>query len=267
VADPGSLGFRFEAVAAREDVADPNAGMGIAAQDFSGDGRIDLVVSNSRGQLHAAYRSRPSAARGASFADARPGLATAFGTSFTGWGVSWADLDLDADLDLVLANGAIPMTSVARDAQRVMALGNVARRPGEVAFAPAGPGAELGRAPRVNGRGLASADFDNDGDVDVAVASISGPLVLLENTGATGHWLTVRLGAFAPGARVTVELPDGRRLVREVQAGSSYLSSEDPRVHFGLGGASLATAVVVRFPDGRTVRLADVAADRILEVE
>jgi hypothetical protein len=119
----------------------------------------------------------------------------------------------------------------------------------------------------VNGRGLASADFDNDGDVDVAVASISGPLVLLENTGATGHWLTVRLGAFAPGARVTVELPDGRRLVREVQAGSSYLSSEDPRVHFGLGEASRATAVVVRFPDGRTVRLADVAADRILEVE
>ena len=89
-------------------------------------------------------------------------------------------------------------------------------------------------APR-NGRGLAAADFDNDGDLDLALGSIGGRLQLLRNDGARGHWLEVALPRFAPGARVTVTLADGRRLSREVRAGSSYLSSEDPRLHFGLG--------------------------------
>ncbi len=102
--------------------------------------------------------------------------------------------------------------------------------------------------PRVIGRGLAAADYDNDGDVDVAINSIAGPLVLLENDGAAGRWLEVELGAFAPGTRVTAVLPDGRRLVREVQAGSSYLSSEDPRIHFGLGDATTVSELLVRYP-------------------
>ena len=61
-------------------------------------------------------------------------------------------------------------------------------------------------------------------------------------------------------------LPDGRRLVREVQAGSSYLSSEDPRVHFGLGEATEVSELVVRFPDGSETRLKGVAADQIVEL-
>ncbi len=65
---------------------------------------------------------------------------------------------------------------------------------------------------------------------------------------------------------MTAVLPDGRRLVREVQAGSSYLSSEDPRVHFGLGKASLVAQLLVRYPDGTTTRLRNVAVDRIVEV-
>ena len=65
---------------------------------------------------------------------------------------------------------------------------------------------------------------------------------------------------------MTAVLPDGRRLVREVQAGSSYLSSEDPRVHFGLGGATRASRVVVRYPDGRETTVRDVTADRLLVV-
>ena len=74
--------------------------------------------------------------------------------------------------------------------------------------------------------------------MDVAVNSIGGKLILLHNTGRSGHWLEVSLAKFAPGALVTAVLPDGTRLVREVQAGSSYLSSEDPRAHFGLGKAT-----------------------------
>ncbi len=86
----------------------------------------------------------------------------------------------------------------------------------------------MDKLPRFNGRGVAAADFDNDGHMDVAINSVGGRLVLLRGTGGSGHWLEVKLPRFAPGAVVTAVLPDGRRLVQEVHAGSSYLSSEDP---------------------------------------
>ncbi len=81
-----------------------------------------------------------------------------------------------------------------------------------------------------------------------------------------GNWLEVSLAGFQPGARVTAVLPDGRRLVREVQAGSSYLSSEDPRVHLGLGAATKVTELIVRFPSGRETRLGGISANRAITV-
>ena len=260
---PGTpLGFRLEERGKPEHVDDPNAGMGIAAADYSLDGRQDLFVTNSRRQLHAVYRSAP----GKPFADARPDFAQALGQDFTGWGVSWVDLDLDGNLDLVLANGAIPVTSLTKDAERIQVLENLSRAGRRGSFADASTAVGAASLPRRNGRGLAAADYDNDGDLDVAVNSIGGKLMLLQTSGARGHWLEVKLGAFAPGARVTAVLPDGRRLVREVQAGSSYLSSEDPRVHFGLGSATRVRELAVRFPDGRTVTRRNVAADRLVSV-
>ena len=89
---------------------------------------------------------------------------------------------------------------------------------------------------------------------------------LLRNDGAKGHWLEVQLPRFAPGAVVTVVLPDGRKLVREVRAGSSYLSSEDPRLHFGLGTATQVRELVARLPGGAVTRLHDVRADRLVTV-
>jgi hypothetical protein len=262
-ADPRHLGFRLVDRARLERVADRNAGMGVAAADYNGDGRPDLFVSNSRGQEHAVFSTRP----GGSFADARPAFATAFGQSFTGWGDSWVDLNRDGYPDLVLANGAIPVTNLRKDAAPVQVLENLTAQglPGE--FANAGRLVGVQGAPRVNGRGLAAADFDNDGNVDVAINSIGGPLVLLENRNTAGHWLEVSLRGFHPGATVTAELPDGRRLVRTVQAGSSYLSSEDPRLFFGLGKATSVRSLVVRYPGGKATRLRRVAADRILDVK
>ena len=233
--------------------------MGIAAADYSRDGREDLFVTNSRRQLHAAYRSTRAA-----FADARPDFAPALGTEHTGWGVSWVDLDLDTQLDLVLANGAIPVKSLAKDAERLQVLENLTGESRQGEFADAGAAVGINAVRPSNGRGLAAADYDNDGDLDVAVNSIGGRLILLRNDGAAGHWLEVKLTRFAPGTRMTALLPGGRRLVREVHAGGSYLSSEDPRVHFGLGAATTVRELVVRWPDGRETRLTDVAADRLL---
>jgi Na+-translocating ferredoxin:NAD+ oxidoreductase RnfD subunit len=260
------LGFHLEERARNEGLDDPNAGMGIAAADYSGDGHEDLFVTNSRRQLHAIYRSSVASSGKPAFVDARPDFVAALGKDYTGWGVSWADLDLDGNLDLVLANGAIPLVNLKNDAQRIQVLENLAGegRPGE--FADASSLVGLPPAQRINGRGLAAADYDNDGDVDVAINSIAGRLTLLQNTGAAGHWLEVKLPKFLPGTKVTAVLPDGKRLVRELHAGSSYLSSEDPRAHFGLGAATHVRELVVRFPDGGQTRRTNVAANQILSV-
>lgn len=260
-ADPAGLGFRFEELAGRAGVADPNAGMGIAGGDVDGDGRPDLFVTNARGQGHGAFRSEEPAAVDPSFADVRRELGADL-TRSTGWGASFADFDLDADVDLLFVNGAVPVTGRAADAEPIVALRNDGA--GRLHDASADVGLD-GLAPSV-ARGSAAADYDNDGDVDVAVGSVGGRLALLENRAGGGRWLEVSLGGAHPGARVTVVLPGGRTLVREVAAGSSYLSSEDPRPHFGLGDATVVRELVVRWPGGEETRLTGVAVDRRVEV-
>ncbi|MFL6036626.1 MAG: FG-GAP-like repeat-containing protein [Gaiellaceae bacterium] len=256
----GKLGFHFVEQGRARAVADPNAGMGIAAQDYSGDGRPDVFVTNNRGQGHAAFRSTTRSA----FADAHDVIGPALGATGAGWGASWIDLGNNGREDLVLANGAIPVVHLDKDAAPIQVLENL----GGGRFADASAALGLSSAPRVNGRGLAAADYDNDGRVDVAINSIGGKLILLHNTGASGqHWLEVSLTKFAPGAVVTAILPDGRRLVRQLQAGSSYLSSEDPRAHFGLGKATRVKELVVRWPSGKVTRRTNVAADQILSID
>ncbi len=261
VPSSNGLGFRLEDVAASAGVADGHAGMGIAAEDYSGDGKTDLLVTNSRDQVHAVYESRKSGSE-RPFTDVRSTFDSFFGGTYVGWGTSWVDLDLDGKLDLVIANGAIPVKDLAADAQPLQVLWNRAGR-----FAYASTKSEASERLRLNGRGLAAADYDNDGDLDIAVNVIGGRLALLENTIPGGHWLEVALDGFHPGATVTAVLPGGQRLVREVHAGSSYLSSEDPRLHFGLGKAKRVTRLVVRYPDGKVRTLRGVAANRVVQVE
>jgi hypothetical protein len=263
-ADPAGLGFRFEERAAAAGVADPGAGMGVAVGDWDADGRSDIFVSNSRGQGHALYRSNPPDRDDPSFAD----ICSESGIDLrrsTGWGASWADLDHDTDLDLVLANGRIPVTDLRTDAEPMQVFRNLlaegrAGRFTEARAAVRGVG-------RLVARGSAVADYDNDGDLDVAVLPLGRPLVLLENRGAAGSWLELALEGSPPGAEVTVTLPNGRKLRRELAAGGSYLSSEDPRLHFGLGDATLARELRVRWPGGEETVLRDVRTNQILEVD
>lgn len=254
-ADPAGLGFRFEERAAAAGVADAGSGMGIAAADGDGDGLLDLFVTNARRQTHAVYRSRPADGTQPSFDDVRTRLGPAFSGS-TGWGITWADFDLDADLDLAVANGGIPVTDRAADAEPLqLFLGQDGRY----------VAADVRSLRPLLARGSAAADFDNDGDIDLAVNSAGGALTLLENRGTTGHWLEV--DGIPPGTEVTAVLPDGSELRRTVLAGSSFLSSEDPRAHFGLGGARRVRELVIRRPGAPAERLVDVDADRLLSLE
>jgi ASPIC and UnbV/FG-GAP-like repeat len=265
-ADPAGLGFRFEERAGPAGVADPGSGMGIAAEDWSGDGRADLFVSNSRGQVHAVYRSNPPDENDPSLADVRETLGPDLSRS-TGWGVTWLDLDLDRDLDLFLANGRVPVTDLAGDAEPLYAYRNLAAEGEPGRFEDAGAALGLDKIGPLLARGSAAADYDNDGDLDVAVLEIGGPLVLLENRVADGNRLVVELEGSPPGVEVTVALPGGGLLRRTVHAGSSYLSSEDPRLHFGLGASTSAQTVTIRWPDGETTRLEDVPSNRLLKVD
>ncbi|HEU5477825.1 MAG TPA: FG-GAP-like repeat-containing protein [Gaiellaceae bacterium] len=257
-ADPAGLGFRFENRAAASGVADPYAGMGIAVN--GADDPLELFVTNSRHEPSAAF-SRIAAS---SFSNARGDFDPALGTGFAGWGDSFVDLGNSGRSDLVLATGGIPVTNLKKDAGQLKVVAPVSDQP------DASNGLASGVVPRglrVNGRGLAAADVDNDGRMEIAVNSIGGKLLLLKPTGPSGHWLDVRLSRFSPGAVVTVALPDGKTtLSQQVRAGSSYLSSEDPRIHFGLGFETSATRVTVRYPWGGRSVLRNVRADRVVDV-
>jgi len=263
-ADPEGLGFRFEERGAAEGVDDPYAGMGIASGDYNGDGRLDLFVTNSRREPYALLR-HGTGSGAPTFHDARAALRSAYAGS-AGWGASWVDLALNGKPDLVLASGDIPITSPAKDAGQIRVLSDLPDKRQSKRFANVGV-AGLRGIPRVNGRGLAAADYDNNGTMDIAVGSVDGRLLLLRNTRDAGHWLEVKLATFSPGAVATVVLPDGRKLVQELHAGSSYLSSEDPRLHFGLGGATTVRTLVIRFPGGGEKRLSDVRADQVVVVK
>ena len=262
-ADPAGLGFRFEERAAAEGVADGFAGMGIAA-NVGANGRRNLFVTNSRNEPSAAFRGLAGAASPA-FANASPTFDQALGSDFAGWGVSWVDLWNTGSPSLVLAAGAIPVTKLSNDAERVRMLSPVAAHGTKQRFGDAKDVFASGGL-RLNGRGLAAADVNNDGRMNIAINTIGGQLALLQPTGTEAHWLDVQLSRFSPGAVVTVVLPGGQRLVREVQAGSSYLSSEDPRLHFGLGKATKASLVTVRYPWGGESRSAGVKADQVVKI-
>ena len=259
----GGDGAHFVDLAPAAGIDNDDAGMGVAAGDYDGDSRADFVVTNLGDQGHAVFRSTGG--------DGTPSFGLALdemgqpdlGRGSTGWGTAWADLDLDGDLDLTLAHGKIPVTDLEGDREQLQIFEN---RASEGAFDEATAVTGLDPGGEWLARGLAAADYDNDGDVDLAVGTIGGDLALLRNTGAGGHWLVVAAEPATPGTRVAVTMADGTRHEREIIAGSSYLSSEDPRPHFGLGEAGAPVDVEVIWPDGRRETRAAVEPDQILRV-
>ena len=120
-------------------------------------------------------------------------------------------------------------------------------------------------------RGLAMGDLDNDGRVDLVINDLDGSPMVLRNEAAGGHWLQVRLvgaggNTDAIGAVIQVTTGEHRQL-RNIRSGTSYLSQDDFRQHFGLGDASVVDSVVVTWPDGSTTERENVAANQLLVVE
>jgi hypothetical protein len=134
--------------------------------------------------------------------------------------------------------------------------------------AQSGPALQVERV----GRGLAVADFDNDGNLDVVITNVGQRPVLLKNTGAgAGNWIMIRAkgtksNAFGLGATVTIETSEGRQ-VREINNVASYLSSNDIRLHAGLGAAKIIQRLEIRWPSGTRQVLTNVAVNQILVVE
>ncbi len=259
----GPLGFHFVDEAKSFGVDDPNAGMGVAVADYNDDGHPDFFVTNSRGQPHAGYESRILPSGEIGYRNVSAMFARVLGQRSTvGWGDSFVDLANNGKLDLILANGAIPITNMKQDTEPVQVLQGL----GDARFTNASGIIDPNGMPRIIGRGLAAADFANNGHMAIAINSIGGPLVLLQDTGPVGHWLEVSLKGFQAGAVLTATLPNGHRLVQELHAGSSYISSADPRAHFGLGRETKVARLTIRWPDGKVSHLANLEADRIITV-
>jgi hypothetical protein len=269
----GKMRFREEALTAGVAVAadgQPRAGMGIDAGDYDRDGRLDLVITNLDFQMHSLYRGLAGGTFAWSTIESGIGYAT---LPFVGFGVAFLDYDNDGQLDVAIANGHIlenapQFRAGATYRQRKLLFRNTTgRRFTEVGRTAGAPFT----AARV-GRGLATGDVDNDGDLDLLVTNNGGEAELLRNDAPGGtHSLLLRLrGAGrnreAIGARVLVTTGT-RTIRRDVTAGSSYLSQNDLRVHVGLGEAAQADRIEIRWPSGKTETIPPVPAGQQLTIE
>ncbi|MGH9869681.1 MAG: CRTAC1 family protein [Candidatus Polarisedimenticolia bacterium] len=235
---------------------EPFAGMGTDFGDIDGDGDLDVVVTNLDFENNSLFRNEGNEL----FSDVSyvSGIG-AVSLSFVGFGADFLDYDNDGRTDLVIANGHIldnapHFNDATTYAQRNFVFHGEGGSFKEVGL-QSGPDMAI---PNV-GRGLASGDVDNDGDLDLLVTVCGGaPRLFLNEGGNARSWVGMRLvgrtsNRSALGARVTVRGPHGP-IVEEVRSGGSYQSQSDLRLHFGLGDGAKETPVeaTVRWPSGLT---------------
>ena len=244
--------------------------MGVAVGDFDRSGRLGLFVTNFSEEYNGLYRNEGTHFTDVSFKS----KTAAVSLPFVGWGTAMFDYDNDGWLDIIVGNGHVyPQMDQARRA------GSAGYRQRRLLFHNRGDGTFDEVAERYGpalaeervSRGLAAGDLDDDGRLDVVINDLDGsPQVLHNEIANAGHWLTIRLtgagkNTNAIGAIVTVT-SGGVTQTRVVQSGTSYVSQDDMRRHFGLGTRTQAEKVEVLWPDGKVTTLANVKADQVLDV-
>jgi hypothetical protein len=247
----------------------PQAGMGTDCADVDGNGFPDLFVTNFSEELNTLFLNQGDGI----FEDATVKAGLGSGFLPLGFGTKLFDADNDGKPDIYVTNGhVIDNVKLYRPhltyAQKDLLYENLGG--GRFRDVSAQGGAAL-QVPRV-GRGLAVADFDNDGNLDVVISTLNQLPVLLRNLGVrAGHWIMIRAkgkksNSFGLGATVTVETSEGRQ-VKEINNVASYLSSNDIRLHFGLGRATIIRRIEVAWPSGTRQVLTNVAINRVLVID
>ncbi|MEE9218887.1 MAG: CRTAC1 family protein [Acidobacteriota bacterium] len=239
-------------------MADQTASMAVDFGDYDADGLVDIFISDNA--LSSLFRNEGHGR----FSDRSPqaGIAEA-SAQFVGWGAFFFDYDNDGDLDILKVNSDLSRLFGQED-QLYENLGG-----GRFQDISDSAGDYFGK--EYMGRGAAYADYDNDGDLDVVIANLNGPAVLLRNEGGNNrNSLQISLEGRASnrdgiGTRVEVRA-GGLRQVLQRRASGGYLSQNDPRLHVGLGGAARVEELVIRWPSGRSQVLRKVKANQVIEV-
>ena len=227
------------------------AGMGVAAVDLFQRGWLDLFVSHLEAEGNRLWINTNGY-----FTDlVTPNGPGAPSLPFTGFGLAFADFDNDGILDLYVANGKVKRGQREFSAADPYAEPNtLLRGVGNGEFEEVMPQGGVVEPLVATSRGMAIGDLDNDGGVDLVVINRDGPAHLLRNrVGGRGHWITFRVlnskHVDAIGANVRIEA-EGKTYWRHVNPNQGYCSSNDSRVHFGLGAAQQVSRVIVRWPTG-----------------
>ncbi len=246
------------------------SGMGVDAGDVNGDGLPDFVVTNFDHEYHALYISNASGP----YRDATVASNLArYTRPYVGWGVKFLDFDNDGDLDLLIANGHIheQINLSNREVgyrEPILLLANDGAGRFRRVDIPSIPAFTSG----ILGRGLATADFDNDGYADAIVMNLNGQPVLLHNSARNGNsWVGVKLigtrsNRDAIGAKLTLRSSHGR-LTRWIAGGGSFLSSSDQRVAFGLGQAREAGTLEILWPSQVKQTVTNLKLDSYTEIQ
>jgi hypothetical protein len=244
------------------------SGMGVAAADYDGDGKLDIFRSNFSDERETLYRNRGKG----EFDEMTSAAGLAHNTRYVGWGCGFFDFDNDGWKDLLLVNGhAFPEVDRLNIAIRYKNPMILYRNNGKGQFNDVSAAAGPGLQELHSSRGAAFGDVDNDGTIEVLVNNQNEPPSLLkQSVPSSNHWIILRLSGVksnrsAIGARVRLTA-SGRTRIDEVRSGGSYLSQSDLRLHFGLGAAKEADRIEVDWPSGARQRMEHVKADRVVEI-